>query len=308
MLRTKVEESRRGLMRLQTESRRVSQGPMPLDLSRGGMPSFGGSASNKRASFTPLTGSGTPRPNAHRRISSVSDSSLMFSDHGLLNPSPVAHSFIIPDNASLSSGHPPVSSRRFSGLFTRGAPSEPEIFPDLLSTELTSVRRELQTVKAELEELGHELSESNDARQASEACVEALRDFIAQHNVGVRPVGTEAGPPPRPLTGGKGEETAKPGMGWGFKLWKVDTLMSSSSSHTHAMSPIQPPPQTAEPLSKKIGDFFSSKTSISTASSHPQPLSYAQEPMYNGSDTSSTLAEPVSPVNEGTGNVKEVDI
>jgi hypothetical protein len=300
MLRTKVEESRRGLMRLQTENRRVSQGPTTLDVSRTG-------PSSKRASFTPLTGSGTARPNAHRRISSVSDSGLMFSDHGLINTSPAAPSFIVPDTASLSSGHPPLSSRRFSGLFSRGVPSELEMSPDYLSVELASVRRELETAKAELEEMGHELGESNDARQASETCVEALREFIAQHNVGVRPEGeptdTPLPPPARPARNA-GEETAKPGAGWGFKLWKVDTLMPSSSS---------PAPPPAEPLSKKIGGFFSSRASVSSTtpsnSSHRQPLSssYSQEPMYNASDTSSiSLAEPISPVYEGTGT--DVDV
>jgi hypothetical protein len=175
--------------------------------------------------------------------------------------------------------------------------------PDPLSAELASVRRELQTAKVELEELGHELSESNDARQASEACVDALRDFIAQHNVGVQTnrIKTESTDPPVQLPArSKGDDAGKPGTGWGFKLWKVDTLMSNG------FSPISPIPQlqTAEPLSKKIGGFFSSKTSVPTFASYPPPSSnsYAQEPMYNGSDASSaSFAEPVSPGNEGTG-------
>jgi hypothetical protein len=225
----------------------------------------------------------------------------MFSDHGLINASPATPSFLIPDSHSLSSGHPPISSRRFSGLFARGVPSEPETPQDYLSAELASVRRELQTAKVELEEMGHELGESNDARQASEACVEALRDFIAQHNVGVRPVGIEVEPTDSPSARNTGEETAKPGTGWGFKLWKVDTSGSSAM-----------PPQTAEPLSKKIGGFFSSRASISSTtpsnSSHRQlSSSYAQEPMYNASDTSSiSLSEPISPTNEGTGT--DVDV
>ncbi|KAJ7156224.1 hypothetical protein C8R46DRAFT_1226459 [Mycena filopes] len=80
MLRTKVKESRRGLMRLQAESRR--QTPSALDMGRANAPSaFMGPPSSKRASFTPLNGtfaanSFVGRPNGHRRISSVSDSNV----------------------------------------------------------------------------------------------------------------------------------------------------------------------------------------------------------------------------------------
>ncbi|KAG9004025.1 hypothetical protein FRB94_002734 [Tulasnella sp. JGI-2019a] len=117
MLRAKVEESRRGVMRLQAESRRVStqnhgaksNGPLPLDLSSPARsPVFASPftpGANKRQSFQV-----GPRPllsgQGHRRISSMSDPGqspggdvppvphmpIPLSSDGL-PPSPVTHTF-----------------------------------------------------------------------------------------------------------------------------------------------------------------------------------------------------------------------
>ncbi|KAK0188918.1 hypothetical protein F5146DRAFT_1112718 [Armillaria mellea] len=152
MLRTKVEESRRGLMRLQSENqnRRQSVGPMPLDLSRAGLNNFSTPGSSKRASFTPVTGSHATRPNAHRRISSVSDT-------------------CIDDQSSQTLIMPPELSAN---------PRRTDAF----NLELETLRKELRAVRDELEETKHELSEANEAREASDTDAVKLPPLPATTN------------------------------------------------------------------------------------------------------------------------------
>lgn len=393
MLRIKVEESRyvlsirlksfsklnrrtrRGLMRLQTENRRMSGSPMSIDLSRAGIPSFGGPASSKRASFTPLTGSSftslsNGRPNSHRRISSVSDSlfgsrdsSMAVPDYITTSPSPSGQqTFNLPDNASIHSiaslsarsSHPPVSTRGFSIFGRSGSPpkveqsqSEPSRNPST-ALELLNLRRELECLKEQLEETRHDLAESNEAREASETCVKVLRDFIGEHKVGEvsTPTATNNGfgtvklPPPPTMTTGEEPDThsaRKPSVstgGWGFKLWKVETPVKGASTATTPITPASttstsPPtalPVPAEPLSKKLGGFFSSRTNSVSSPITPsiQPLSKTSsqtsqqtlgDSAYHGSDTSSesvsvsdSLAEPISPTSEGQANVGVMDV
>ncbi|KIJ61994.1 hypothetical protein HYDPIDRAFT_169373 [Hydnomerulius pinastri MD-312] len=317
VLRTKVEESRRGLMRLQSESRRASQVPSGLDLSRAGMPTLGGPPSSKRASFAPLTGSAASRISAHRRISSVSDTGFSRLDGSSPHPSPSPGNFTFPDNSmQFSKTHQPAHSRRMSGMFGRASPP-PSIFASEESVEVEMLRKELNSLRSELDEAKHELSESNEAREASELCVKALRGFIEENNVGT-PM-SSAGPSTArapslslasPSSQGEAKKSAPATGGWGFKLWRAETPARSPAPGTPVMpatppaavpNPISSPPP--QPLTRKLGDFFGARTgSISSTAPSVQPLRVEQEAMYNGmSDTSSveeSLAEPISPASE----------
>ncbi|KAG2150232.1 uncharacterized protein EDB93DRAFT_1336926 [Suillus bovinus] len=303
ILRTKVEESRRGLMRLQSENRRASQLPSALDLSRAGIPSFNGPPSSKRAS---LIGSTTGRNNGHKRISSVSDN-VLDSSH-LTSPIPTLTptTFTLPD-VQKSRSQQPSHTRRMSGMIGRGSPPQ-SLFPSEESAELEMLRRELNAVKAELDDVKHELSETNEAREASDTCVKALREFIEENQVGAVPKSL----PPSPAEVKKlPTPTPAPApavTGWGFKLWRADSI--TQSPVLPSSSPAAPAAHTASPslssltppvpLSKKLGDFFGTRAPAAAASKTPQRVE--QEPMYNGmSDTSSvedSVTEPISPASE----------
>ncbi|PBK99402.1 hypothetical protein ARMGADRAFT_958755 [Armillaria gallica] len=299
MLRTKVEESRRGLMRLQSENqnRRQSVGPMPLDLSRAGFNNFGTPGSSKRASFTPATGSHTTRPNAHRRISSVSDTCI--DDQS-------SQTLIMPPELS-------ANSRRTSGLYNRS----PQADRDAFNLELETLRKELRAVKDELEETKLELSEANEAREASDTCANALREFISENNVGTVDLDardTVKLPPLPATTTGDEAEAKKATAGWGFKLWKVDTSVKPANGPTSAVSTASPVVASSAqlnasqvPLTRKIGGFFSSRGSVSSTASNNSnsalqsnaatPQVPHRDSVYSFSDASS-MNEPLSPTSE----------
>ena len=330
-------------MRLQTESRRQSMVPIDSARSSLALPGFCSSPPAKRTSFTPLTGRV-----GHGRMSSVSDtSSVPIPD---LSPSPRTQTFNITPSELHVSSPPSNSSRRFSGMFGQQLPptsgdlsmttaTEPPQVPDssLLAVvatvdadELEILRKELQSVKEELATVKHDLIEAIEAKEASETCVKALREFIADNNVGAVAAGgasTLSGPmnlppPPTMTTAEEGSDRAKPNGGWGFKLWGADSPLISSmpfSASVAAPSPLgpvsststlPPPVIAAAPLSRKLGGFFSSRSSLSSNSSQQQPVSPLQsnaagvqlplhiqsqrDSSYSFSDTSS-VAEPISP-------------
>ncbi|KAG6810863.1 hypothetical protein H0H92_010019 [Tricholoma furcatifolium] len=309
LLRTKVEESRRGLMRLQTENRRQSMAP--IDVSRAGIPSFNSPPSAKRATFTPMTGSLTARP-GHRRIASVSSVNDSPTHPSFLDNknSTSPPSFTFPDNVS---SLPPNNSRRYSGLFGRTSPnSQTETTTSTspepsFTAELEALRKELRTVKDQLTQTKHELMESNEAREASETCVKALRDFIGENDVGATITDPETAsvtslklPPPPTMARGDDDESViappkktAPATSWGFgKLWGESTAKAPPSVPLSAtIAPAQatptqpPPPMSATPLSRKFGSFFSSRTpSISSTAS-------VLEPAPEGSTSGSRLVE-----------------
>ncbi|KAI6149737.1 hypothetical protein BKA82DRAFT_997956 [Pisolithus tinctorius] len=316
VLRGKVEESRRGLMRLQSESRRASQLPPQLDLSKAGTFASLPISSAKRASFAPLTGSTPGRLNAHRRISSVTDAS--FSRLEGNPPTPNAGSFGFTE-LSLPPNKAQPSPSRPSSLYQR-QDSPPRSFRALEdSPEVERLRKEVHSLKTELEDVKHELSESNEAREASELCVRALRAFIEENNVGISAPGgsgTSAGsssllPTSSSFSQAEPKKSAPAAGGWGFKLWRAETPAAKSAAPAPAAPTppaisgtgaplVQPPPQ---PLTKKLGDFFGTRASISSFTAVPaKPFRMEQELMYNGmSDSSSvedSVAEPVSPASD----------
>ncbi|KAF7370825.1 hypothetical protein MSAN_00716100 [Mycena sanguinolenta] len=311
MLRTKVEESRRGLMRLQAESRRQ---PAALDTGRANAPSsFSlGPPSSRRASFTPLTGTfaaNSIRPNGHNRMSSVSDTNI--------------------DTASPPVADPPAN-RRLSGFFGRSGGSPPREPPltlrslsDSSPDELEKLRKEIKTLQSALDETRHELTEANEAREASETCVVALREFIAENNLGS---GDAVKLPPLPATTTgveEGEERGhkKSGSGWGFKLWKADTPNASpvaTAPPAPAQAQQQTQPGPGAPLARKLTGFFGSRASVSSTTSSLAPLQTQQQPtpvsrqrtrdsVYSLSDASS-LAEPISPTSQMAGAGPDVRV
>ncbi|KAF8199166.1 hypothetical protein BJ912DRAFT_1132529 [Pholiota molesta] len=327
LLRTKVEESRRGLMRLQTENRRQSMAP--IDVARASsvnFTSFTSPPSSKRASFVPLTGSSQGKSPGHRRVTSVNDIGLGAFPTPDQTPSPNMRAFNIASaEASLSSA--PGSSRRFSGLFGHAhsdgdvlSPPAAEAPPSPNMLELETLRKELQAIKDQLDTAQHELIEANEAKEASETCVIALREFIAENNVGIHESAT-----------GSSTESKKSGSAWGFKLWgngAADPAAKSGIGNApHSAVPVgsspmvatahMPPPSATiapAPLSRKLGGFFSSRsTSISSTASLPQPLALhlqtnaaanqllsQRDSMYSHSDVSS-IAEPISPGSDING-------
>ncbi|EMD39040.1 hypothetical protein CERSUDRAFT_112727 [Gelatoporia subvermispora B] len=295
MLRSKVEESRRALMRLQTESRRMSQvSNLTLDLNN---------PSSRRTSFTPLTGSPAGRL-GHRRISSVSDSAYVLSAPSFggdsqwpTSPPPEGQS------TRSTSGH----SKRMSGIWGLGSGPAPvrERSPSPDPSVIEVLTKELETVKVQLEETRHELSEAQEAKEASEMCVRALRTFISENSIGVQPTVATARPSLSQEDDVK-KTTASPGR-WGFKLWSTDS--TTTTAPTPVSSPVVGPnansaaPVAGAPLSRKLGGLFGGRGSFSstTSSLRPSGTMVHQEPMCNGSDTSSladSMAEPISPASE----------
>lgn len=195
---------------------------------------------------------------------------------------------------------------RSSGIFGRASP--PPVFQLEESAEVEMLRKELNSMRSELDEAKHELNEANEAREASELCVKALRVFIEENNVGApmpNAGGSTAIPPSSQAEAKKAVQAAG---GWGFKLWRTEPLAKNPPGAIPIpITPItttpniasSPPPQ---PLSRKLGEFFGAR-SASISSTTPVKSPRAEhEAMYNGlSDTSSieeSLAEPVSPASE----------
>lgn len=292
-----IPNNRKALMRLQTESRRMSQvSNLTLDLSRSGPSSMNGPPSSRRSSFVPLTGSPAGRANAHRRIVSVSEPGSYLRD--LSSPPGTA-----PLEPLQLGGASSPGSRRRSGFFGRVSPT-PDLPPTQDASEVEELRKELQTTKEQLEETRHELTETREAQEASETCVRALRTFISDNSIGMQPPGGRTVQSAPPVSSNSGHA---PSMSrWSFKLWNTppsastptsSPALSSSSASGVAASAAVPP------ITRKLGGFFASRAnSISSTSSlsRPEPHSQQQEPICNGSDSSSvdSSTEPVSPSSE----------
>jgi hypothetical protein len=202
------------------------------------------------------------------------------------------------------------------------------------SAELEALRKEIQMLKLDLDNTKHDLQEANEAKEASETCVIALRDFIAENNVGAAGSTTSIKLPPPPMMATGDAPAADPrkaGSAWGFKLWgsgSVDSPLRSSaapysasatqSSSMQTSTTADPPASAtigAAPLSRKLGSFFSSRSSISSDQSREQAPSQLpqlqtnaavsrvqsqRDSVYSYSDASS-VAEPLSPGSDING-------
>ncbi|KIO29910.1 hypothetical protein M407DRAFT_161133 [Tulasnella calospora MUT 4182] len=323
LLRAKVEESRRGVMRLQAESRRMSTqtvktGPLPLDLSAAAgarSPGLVSGFSNtaKRASFQlpPPSAFGSqsqpssrPMGMGHRRISSLSDpgpnatpptpnrSSTLADPVNLVDglpPSPVTHTF---EDIKTGDGTT-IKTKRLS-LVAKRDQSPPGLPPaSVLTAELDSVRGELSNTKKELETVKHELAEAVDKREASDACIKALREFIAEQAIGessaaapssssvkddasTRSFDAMRSPtvslkglrlPPLPTEADIPEEAASSTgprkAGWGLRLWNSAATTPGSEASAPAATPQVPASSSsaaATPAATPLTSFVSSWT------------------------------------------------
>lgn len=242
MLRAKVEESRKGIMRLQAESNRrmsgqFSTGPLALDLTASRSAGYPAPlASAKRATFAPSNLALNKRGSIHRRISSLSEPgiSLQLTDstepNGTLpSPSPRRMEF-----AAENPDSPP--SKRSSLILRRDDVVAPSTSPPRATLHPSAA--ELESLRAELVSLKHRLREANDAREASETCLKVLREFMAHQHAqmenddGVDPSlkGLRLPPLPTdtiadeeeepPINVPKPEPETKKAGGWGLRLWK----------------------------------------------------------------------------------------
>lgn len=253
-------------MRLQTESRRMSQLTVDSSARANGSP-----PTSKRMSLLI-----TPPPNqqrGHRRISSQSDSGFTLGD-------------------ALQWASPPPSS---------SALADDE--QNFASKEIQILKQEIKSLKDTLEETKHELSEAHEARDASEQCAKALRDYISEFRVGE--VGTSpSNAPPPPTTPAKGEDPNKGSSKWSFKLWNgtssttcspvTPVLPLSPPTSSSVLSPVSSPQPPA--LTRKIGSFFSSRTgSVSSVTSFTAPPPAQQPSMYRASSDVSSVTEEEEP-------------
>lgn len=222
----------------------------------------------------------------------MSDSNVILGD--VLNgqtadTSPNPQTATLPD-VSTQLNPPPTSSRRISGLYARTPALESE--PGLAERE--KLQREIQTLKTTLEETRHELTEANEARDASETCVRTLRDFITENNVGPDAGGVVA----RSDDADKKNASGSGGSRWGFGgLFRAGEANSPVISGRGVSTSSSSSP-TNEPLSRKLGGLFGGRGSFSSSNpALPRGIPNVQEAIYNSSDTSSTAesAEPASP-------------
>ena len=306
---------RRALMRLQTERRMSQASNLTLDLSRPppSHASLSGPPSSKRASFVPLTGSSAGRNmHVHRRISSVSDTG--FTLNGSLGepstwPPPSPRSPLIPEDPDPTPVAPTDrSSKRMSLLFGRGGALLPEAASDV---EVQALQKQIRSLQQQLDDSKRDLIESQEAHEASELCVRALRTFISEHNVGVP---LSMGDPARNATKASSTSHAKQpstASRWGFRLWTT-TDPETNKASTPSSTPIATFPPTelsahssSPAVPRKFGGLFSSRTTSvsSNGSIRPTDEPVHQEPMFNGSDTSSLedSTGPISPTTESRG-------
>jgi hypothetical protein len=161
-------------------------------------------------------GSGTTTITGHTATSPAPTSTIFFEDS---TPHPVPPSLTHRSSLTPSSGQP------FTG--------------DNIPTPLSPANTEEARLRAELAAVRAQLAEAEESREASEACLKALREFMAAG-------GSEGGAaeedllktirlPPLPTDKDADEshllptDSAKKG-GWGFKLWKQGPASPASTT------------------------------------------------------------------------------
>ncbi|KAG8847438.1 hypothetical protein FRB91_011767 [Serendipita sp. 411] len=205
MLRQKVEESRRAVMTLQTQSRRVSQ------LSQGfgsphGSPhaqTFGSDVATKTSPYQKRMSLQVGSPGStfargrHRRQTSLSEPSIdANSVESESSHAPSAQADAPTQEQDQSTARNSLS-RRQSTAHTR--PTESLLNP--YAAEMEALRQELIGVRMELIDSKRELWEANEAKEASDVCLKALKEFIAENNIGDAPPSAESAKGSSPLRG-----------------------------------------------------------------------------------------------------------
>jgi len=175
MLRSKVEESRRGLMRLQSEqNRRMSQlaapSPMPMIASP-----FATSFDGVPRTPVPGTAGFPKRMSTPGGLSTYAGQSLLLSAPPKGRNSHTRQSSTSePDmsNEENSLAQQQERAARRQSLFVR--PTESLLNP--LGAELEGLRQELVAARMELDDTQARLKEEREAREASDVCVRALKE------------------------------------------------------------------------------------------------------------------------------------
>ncbi|KAH7105958.1 hypothetical protein BKA62DRAFT_688479, partial [Auriculariales sp. MPI-PUGE-AT-0066] len=257
MLRNKVEESRRALIRLQNEAQHAKRaslqfqpgGPLTLDLA------------NAPQSFTPLTGTSFAKQQRTSPPPSIAGS-----------PPPNLSSFLRGGGSDDGSVEYTPSGNDAEGT-ARGR-------------KLDSLRKELVEARQENTTLRIELHDSKDSRRASEAMVQALREFVASGQASGENALMSPGSislPPLPSDSGVdevGDEKPRPASGWGLKLWRKDTSASVTTTGSHASVPSA----SGSSLSRRKSDASSIAESVTTSAARSgfwarsPPISAAQSP------------------------------
>lgn len=172
--------------------------------------------------------------------------------------------------------------------------------------EVEGLKKELKNVRDELEETRHELTEANEARDASEQCAKALRDYISENAVGES--SAPALPTSRPsllVPPATKADDPKSASKWSFKLWNGASSPNTAApppapSRPSLSSATSPQIPSASPplLTKTLGSFFGtgrgSISSISSTSSQPPsaPSPPGLPSMYRGESDASSAGEP----------------
>ncbi|KAG8971775.1 hypothetical protein FRB90_010398 [Tulasnella sp. 427] len=262
----------------------------------------------------------------HRRISSLSDpgpnvvpptpsrSNTLSDAVNLVDglpPSPVTHSF---EDLKNGDGNT-IKTKRLSLLAKRDH-SPPGLAPaSVLTAELESVRGELASTKKELDAAKHDLAEAIDKREASDACIKALREFIAEQAIGestaVAPSSSSIKDDASSFDGVRSPSTSLKGLrlpplptednipedaasstgpkksGWGLRLWnsaatKEGATPASEASSVPAANPQLPASSSsstaATPASTPLTSFVSSWTRSVSGGSQPTPATPSSQP------------------------------
>ena len=325
LLRGQVEQARRGVGMLQKqekERKRLSQLPPGTALGPGPGPVEGeevlsekevkasrrqsalgrghrrASSNSEPADVHLLTGSTSPNISAPR-AGGLRELRLGASAFASGLPSSTMTSPIFPSDDSqfpASSGTNQRSKResKDSGSIESG-PSKAE----------TAAQDEATRLKAELAQVHARLVESEEARQASEVCLQALRNFMASGGEGdapadedvlkhmrLPPLPTDRDPDelePEATVGKKGGAA-----GWGFKLWKQTGPTSPALS-----TAVEPPATPAENLSPPPSNRSSTTPKVS-----PMPTPGEMPPTENNINAMPSSSTPLA--NFVTGWTKTV--
>ncbi|KAJ1306699.1 hypothetical protein OPQ81_007691 [Rhizoctonia solani] len=269
MLRGKVEEARRGVMRLQTENRRASQLHANANSQE--------LRTSKRASFilppTPSSPGGLGSgKHIHRRISSMSEPGL--NDQLRLIASPPSFVTSFPEH--------------ISGRITPPGPSA----------------EEFAKLRAELSACQQALQEATDAREASETAVRALKEFIAENAVAdAEPSAPKKAEEPKRGWGNwlkRGDTSSsapKPSL--------APVSSSASAKSVHEDEGIPTITTSTTPLTNFVNSWTRSRSSSSSVDGGPSPVTEpapttpASQPSgfarFFGKAASATSAPPHAP-------------
>jgi len=235
--------------------------------------------------------------------------------NGAPSPNNKRMSLLITPPSNQHRGHRRISSQSDSGLtlgegfqWSSPPPSSAALNDEeqnFASKEIQGLKQEIKSLNETLEETRHELSEANEAREASEQCSKALRDYISEFRVGE--TGSSPSNMPLPPTTPAKAEDAKNLSKWSFKLWSGGSSAATPLSPPTSTSDLSPASSPQPPaLTSKIGSFFSSRTgSVSSVTSFTTPSPPTQQPsMYRASSDVSSVTEEEEPNSPDSDAVK----